>query len=152
MADERVEVGSTYDDVAAVVDAVAERVEDGGIAERQRAARPARGKGPGSGGVAVAFHAPTRQGDSFGGEDHRLLGGWGDDECLDDPDARFGCGAGRPCGEVQWRENVPIEDLLGGVGGVPDRAGRHAEHDDGARAAAIARGAEGDPWPRPAER
>jgi hypothetical protein len=57
-ADERVEIGSSHDDVAAVVDVAAERVEDGGVDERQRAAWPAGGTGPGSGGIAVAFQAP----------------------------------------------------------------------------------------------
>ena len=63
-ADERVEVGSSHDDVAAVVDVAVERVEDGGVDERQRAAWPAGGEGPGSGGVAVAFQAPPGDGDA----------------------------------------------------------------------------------------
>ena len=45
--DEGVEVGAPHDDVAAVVEVAVERVEDLGVDERQRAARPAGGEGPG---------------------------------------------------------------------------------------------------------
>ena len=60
--------------------------------------------------------------------------------------------AWRPRRQVQRGDDGAFEDLLGGVSGVPDRAGRHAEHDDGARAAAVARRSQGDPRSRPAER
>ena len=42
-ADEGVEIGAAHDDVAAVVEVAVERVEDGGVDERQRAAWPAGG-------------------------------------------------------------------------------------------------------------
>jgi hypothetical protein len=45
-ADEGVEVGASHDDVAAVVEVAVERVEDGGVDERQRAAWPAGGPVP----------------------------------------------------------------------------------------------------------
>jgi len=47
VADERVEIGPAHDDVAAVVDVAAERIEDRCVDERQCAARPAGGEGPG---------------------------------------------------------------------------------------------------------
>ena len=101
-ADERVEVGAAHDDVAAVVEVAVELVEDGGVDERQRAARPAGGERPGSGGVAVALAGP-RPGSASASStsDDRRLGGRREDQRLDEADARVGRRARRPRREVQ---------------------------------------------------
>jgi hypothetical protein len=135
-----------------VVEVAAQAVEDGGVDQRQCAAGAAGGEGPGPVGIAVTLQALTHDCDRLVDEHHGRLGGRSDDERFDDADARVGSGVGWPCCDVQGRQHGAVEDLVRGVGGVPDRAGRHAEHHDAARAAAVARRAAGDPRPRPAKR
>lgn len=88
-----------------MVDVAAEGVEDGGVDERQRAAWPAGGEGAGCGGVAVALQAPSADGERRVDKYHRRLSGRGDDQRLDEADARFGGSAWRPRREVQRRDD-----------------------------------------------
>lgn len=126
----------------------AEAVQDGGIDQCQCAA-PSGGEGPGPVEIPVALQAPSRDGDGLLDEHHGRLRGGSEDECFDAADARLGCGVRRPCRNVQWRHNEAVEDVVGGVGGIPDRAGRDAEHHGGT---GRCRRASGDPRSGPTER
>jgi hypothetical protein len=96
VADECVQVGSSDDDVAAMVEIAARVSRTAASIRASVAAWPSGGEGRRPVEVAVALQSLSRDGDRFVDEHHGRLGGWGEDERLDDPDARFGRGVRRP--------------------------------------------------------